>query len=55
MVGLSTRAVVWRCVSQGVIFFYLMDEETSLLVLIPAGISTIIEVCLNLVITKLIP
>ncbi|XP_060567772.1 lipid scramblase CLPTM1L-like [Ruditapes philippinarum] len=43
MVGLSTRAVVWRCVSQAVIFFYLMDEETSLLVLIPAGISTIIE------------
>ena len=44
MEGLSTRVVVWRCLSQAIVFMYLMDENTSLLVLIPAGISTVIEV-----------
>eukprot|EP00731_Ephydatia_muelleri_P035336 Em0115g4a len=43
MVGLSTRAVLWRCFSQAVIFLYLMDEKTSLLVLVPAGVATVIE------------
>ncbi|KJH43718.1 cleft lip and palate transmembrane protein 1 [Dictyocaulus viviparus] len=43
MVGLSTKALLWRCFSYTVVFFYLKDQDTSLLVIIPAGISVIIE------------
>ena len=41
---LSSPPVVWRCFSQSVVFLYLMDEKTSLLVIVPAGIAALIEV-----------
>lgn len=43
MIGLSTRTLLWRAFSQMVIFFYLMDEQTSMLVLVPSGIAALIE------------
>merc|ERR1740122_67730 len=44
MEGLSRKTILCRAFSQTVIFFYLMDEETSLLVLIPAGVGALIEI-----------
>uniref|UniRef100_A0A1I7ZRJ4 Lipid scramblase CLPTM1L n=1 Tax=Steinernema glaseri TaxID=37863 RepID=A0A1I7ZRJ4_9BILA len=43
MVGLSRRALLWRCFSQFVVFLYLYDQKTSLLVLIPSGLAVLVE------------
>ncbi|KAF5397146.1 Cleft lip and palate transmembrane protein 1 [Paragonimus heterotremus] len=41
--GLSMRTVVWRFVSGLIIFLHLCEERSSLLVIVPMGISTLIE------------
>jgi len=41
--GLSLRAVVIDLVSQFVVFLFLIDQDTSLLVLVPAGLGVCIQ------------
>lgn len=43
MAGLSSKAVMWRVFSQTIVFLYLMEEGTSMLILIPSGVGTVIE------------
>uniref|UniRef100_A0A8D8E7J4 Lipid scramblase CLPTM1L n=2 Tax=Culex pipiens TaxID=7175 RepID=A0A8D8E7J4_CULPI len=42
-VGLSARSILWCTFSQIIVFLYLLNEDTSMIVVIPAGIGTLIE------------
>ncbi|XDV39838.1 hypothetical protein PO909_009021 [Leuciscus waleckii] len=43
LAGISRRSVVWRCFSTIVIFLHLIEEKSSWLILLPTGISALIE------------
>ncbi|TPX32479.1 hypothetical protein SeMB42_g07611 [Synchytrium endobioticum] len=44
MEGLSFRTIVWNVITQAIIFLYLMDNETSWMVLISSGVGLLIEI-----------
>lgn len=44
LAGLSSRAVVTDLFSQIIVFLFLLDSNTSLLVIIPSGLSIIIQI-----------
>ncbi|GMS82300.1 hypothetical protein PENTCL1PPCAC_4475, partial [Pristionchus entomophagus] len=43
MEGLSTKTLIWRAISSTIVFFYLAEHKTSLLVLVPSGLTVLIE------------
>ncbi|GAV01690.1 hypothetical protein RvY_12363 [Ramazzottius varieornatus] len=42
--GLSGRTILWRAFSQIIVFLYLLEEKSSLLISVPAGIACGIEI-----------
>ena len=45
--GLSLRAVVLNCFFQTVIFLYLVDNDTSYMILVSSGVGLVIEVSMS--------
>uniref|UniRef100_A0A0N5B410 Lipid scramblase CLPTM1L n=1 Tax=Strongyloides papillosus TaxID=174720 RepID=A0A0N5B410_STREA len=43
MKGMSTKVLIWNCFSDSIIFLYLIDQQASLLIIIPSGIRIFIE------------
>ena len=44
MEGLSVRTIIVNVVIQAIVFLYLMDNDTSFLILVSAGIGLLIEI-----------
>ncbi|KAF0696737.1 Aste57867_12539 [Aphanomyces stellatus] len=44
LVGISVRSMVTSLISQFIVFLYLLEQQTTLLILVPSGISIIIQV-----------
>ena len=49
MGGISPSTVAWRAFAQVVIFLYLLEEQTSMLVLVPNAVGSLIEVCIGII------
>ncbi|KAG9402178.1 Cleft lip and palate associated transmembrane protein 1 [Aphanomyces cochlioides] len=44
LIGISVRSMFTSLISQTIVFLYLMEQQTTLLVLVPSGISIVIQV-----------
>lgn len=44
MRGLSTRSILLNCICQVIIFFYLVDNDTSYMILLSSGVGVVIEI-----------
>eukprot|EP01134_Creolimax_fragrantissima_P004838 CFRG4838T1 len=41
--GISSRAVIFNAIGQIIVFLYLMDNDTSMLIVVPSGLQSVID------------